>query len=183
MRWLVALWGACSLCLACGGKAEQNAGSEPAPPAQACFALPDTLGSAELAERVAVRLGIGLQPSTLEPSRAGGFVRAQQLVDGVEATLRGGSPPGISRQLLRGFLTQQLLPEPLEALDPASPSAVDPAIAAAMGGELERFTIHWMLENDATLTALLTDDTTQLIPELASHYGVAYPFDTEWQAV
>jgi hypothetical protein len=183
MRWSLALWGACSLCLACGGKAAQNSDSR-AQPAKACFALSDALGPAELAQQAEEKLGISLSSATLDASSADGFVRAQQLVDDVEAALRGGSPPATARELLRGFLTKQFLTQPSVAgAAPTSPPTLDPGIAAAMAGELERFTDHWMVENQGTLASLLTDDTTQLTLELANHYGVAYPFDSDWSPI
>lgn len=201
MRRLVALWGVGMLCVACGGKWQQgndvqrhdppgsdspsNGGGTnsqpPAQPSKACFSIRDSLTATALAQRAEDGLGVKLAPETLALSNADGFARAQQLVDGLEAALRT-APSTLARTYMQGFLRDRLLTSsPLETQP--SPTELSESLADAMNSELERVINHWLIGNQATLTALFSDGTSFLNGELANHYGLTLTGSNDWQVL
>ncbi len=179
LAWALA---ACAVVAACGGKAKQSDDDGASSKRSACFALPSGLLGPELGERVGQKLHVELPDSTPLDANADGFVRAQQLVDGLEPVLRGASSR-LSRALLHDFIFNQLLNRAkLEGGRAPLPPGLSDSVARAMDDELYRFLERWTIDGQATLAALLTDDEAFVSPELAAHYGIT-PTPPLWEPV
>lgn len=176
MRWSVVVLTLSGLGAACGGKSRTGEPSHQVEPVKACFPVRAGTSVAALQARAATRLGVVLADDAIDADEPDALARGQQLVDAVEARLRGPAVPPAARDLLHDLVAGLL-----DVADSTPATELPATVARAMQGELERFVAHWVEERDATLAALLTTSTTFVDGELADHYGLPRPAGGGWQ--
>ena len=167
--------------MAGGGAAAQmqgSAGSTAGRPNEACFPLSPQITADELSQRAAMKLAITLPALTSDDP----YERAGQLVDAVRGSLSGGSG-GFPAVWLHDFVLHRFMDDS----STGKPAPLSPEIGldveASMAVETKLAIAHWIGDEHATLSALLTDDTVFLDDNLAAHYGISHAFTQQWEAV
>lgn len=151
-------------------------GTGGAPALEGCFGVSPTLSAEELSRRVEAKLGLRIDPMALDATGLTMKARGLRLSDAIDTYVRESGTPASMGDILHDFVFDRLLFETDEDTGerrrPPFTSELPPNLGDDMDEEFELAISHWLLEGNATLESLLTDDTAFVSAALAEHYGL-----------